>query len=92
MANKIVIPCAFGNLVVEKNIDDNYKEIFIGIEEDGVWVQDIAIVRNAYYYDDNDNVVLEDHAEVLVYADSNNEDYTHKFSINKCVFCEKEDI
>lgn len=90
MANKIVIPCAFGNLVVEKNIDDNYKEIFIGIEEDGVWVQDIAIVRNAYYYDDNDNVVLEDHAEVLVYADHNNEDYTHSFNVEKHNFEEDD--
>lgn len=42
MNNKITIPCAFGNLVVERNIDENYKEVFIGIEDDGVWVQDIA--------------------------------------------------
>lgn len=88
MNNKIVIPCAFGNLVVEKNIDEDYKEVFIGVEEDGVWVQDIAIVRNAYHYDNEGNVVLDDYAEVLIYADPNNEDYTNRFYVNKCVFNE----
>lgn len=86
MNNKITIPCAFGNLVVERNIDENYKEVFIGIEEDGVWVQDIAIVRNAYQYDDDGNVVLDDYVEVLVYADPDyTEDYTDRFCINKWV-------
>lgn len=43
----------------------------------------LPIVRNAYHYDDNGNVVLDDYAEVLVYADHNNEDYTDRFCINK---------
>lgn len=81
MENKIVIPCEFGDIVIEKCKDSDYKEAFIGIVKNGVWMQDIAVVRNAYHYDDNNNVVLDDHVEVLVYADKDNEDYTNKFEI-----------
>lgn len=56
-------------------------EMFIGIsDENGRWLQDLAIIRNAYNYDaasfDPDKM------EVLVYADSEDDDYTDKFEIN----------
>lgn len=81
MENKIVIPCEFGDIVIEKCKDSDYKEAYIGIVKDGLWIQDLVVVRNAYHYDDNNNVVLENRAEVLVYADKDNEDYTNKFKI-----------
>lgn len=71
-------------LVTEQNIDPEYKnEIYVGIEtSDGVWYQNLAVVRSAYSIDDNLVVNWEpDRFEVLVYADENDEDYTNKFSI-----------
>lgn len=72
-------------LVAEQNIDPEYKnEIYVGIEtSDGVWHQDLAIVRSAYSVDDNLIVNWEPNRfEVLVYADKDDEDYTDKFSIS----------
>ena len=43
--NRIVIDLGFAKLVAEKGIDDKYNEIYVGIEKNGVWVQDLAIVR-----------------------------------------------
>ena len=68
--------------------DMSYKEIFIGLERDGVWFQDLAIVREKYHYEDaacDKSVVVPDHGkyEVLVYSDECCEDYTHKFVINE---------
>lgn len=57
-------------LVVDKTPD--YDEFCVCIEKDGVIWQDLAIVRKE----------KKDY-EVLVYADENNEDYTHKFTIKE---------
>lgn len=86
--NRIVIDLGFAKLVAEKGIDNKYNEVYIGIEKDGVWVQDLAVVRQKYHYKDNPNsdipdVVNEDKFEVLVYADKNDEDYTNRFVIEQ---------
>lgn len=91
--NRIVIDLGFAKLVAERGIDNKYNEIYIGIEKDGVWVQDLATVREKYHYEDNPNsdipnVVNEDKFEVLVYADKNNEDYTNKFTVEQ--YCEED--
>lgn len=71
-------------LVAEINPDPaGYKEIFIGIERDGCWVQDLAVVGKQYHYDDGLIVVLDDGFRVLVYGDSEDENYTNKFLINE---------
>lgn len=82
--NRIEIELPNGmKLVALQNQDPNFdKEIFIGIEKDGWWYQDLATVRNAYSVNDNLQTVWDmGMMEVLVYADAYNENYTHKFSI-----------
>lgn len=92
--NRIVIDLGFAKLVAEKGFDDKYNEIYIGIEKNGVWVQDLAIVREKYHYKDiHDSdilptVVNEGKFEVLVYANKDDEDYTNKFIIEQ--YCEED--
>lgn len=84
--NKMVVP--FQNqysLVAIQNEDPEYtNEIFIGVmNADGSWHQDLAIVRNAYEYDGEGNVVWKPGKfEVLVYGDADLCDYTNRFSID----------
>lgn len=87
--NRIVIDLGFAKLVAERGIDNKYNEIYIGIEKGDIWVQDLAVVREKYHYEDNPNsdipnVVNENKFEVLVYADKDNEDYTNRFVIEQC--------
>ena len=91
--NRIVIDLGFAKLVAEKGTDDKYNEIYVGIEKNGVWVQDLAVVREKYHYEDNPDsdmptVVNEDKFEVLVYANKDDEDYTNKFIIEQ--YCEED--
>ena len=88
---RIKIPVANGNfLVAEQNSDPTYsKEIFIGIQDaNGVWIQDLAIVRNAYHYPEREiydidgPVIWEtDKFEVLVYGNEASEDWTENYLI-----------
>ena len=82
--NKIVIDLGYDNLqlIVERNLDPGYNEVFVGLERNGVWVQDLAIVGQQYHYGDDCNVIGENGMRVLVYADAENEDYTHEFKID----------
>lgn len=79
----INLPNGF-RLVAEQNQDQEFRnEIYVGIEtDDGVFYQDLAVIRNAYSINENLRVVWNpDMLEVLVYADKNDEDYTNKFSV-----------
>ncbi len=79
----INLPNGF-RLVAEQNQDPEFRnEIYVGIEtDDGVFYQDLAVIRNAYSINENLRVVWNpDMLEVLVYADKNDEDYTNKFSV-----------
>lgn len=79
----INLPNGF-RLVAEQNQDPEYRnEIYVGIEtNDGVFYQDLAVIRNAYSISENLRVVWSpDMLEVLVYADKDDEDYTNKFSV-----------
>lgn len=82
--NRVVIELPNGyQLIAEQDTDPSYaNEIFVGISDgNGVWWQDLAIVRNAYQYE-NDKVVWKDgEFDVLVFSDENNEDFTHDFTI-----------
>lgn len=83
--NRITIELPKGlKLVAERNIDPEYQnEIYVGIETpDGIWHQDLAIIRNAYSIDDNLIVNWSPGKfEVLVYANKDDEDYTNKFLV-----------
>lgn len=79
----INLPNGF-RLVAEQNQDPEFQnEIYVGIEtDDGVFYQDLAVIRNAYSISENLRVVWRpDMLEVLVYADEDDEDYTNKFSV-----------
>lgn len=81
---KIVIELPNGyQLVAERNTDPAYPyELFIGITDgNGVWWQDLAVIRNAYCYEGDDVRWKPEEFDVLVYADKYNEDFTHDFTV-----------
>lgn len=81
--DKIKIDLGFAVLVAEKGIDNDYREIYLSLEDkNGVWLQDLAIVGQQYHYDEELNVVNDRGIDVKIYADSNNEDFTDEFGIN----------
>lgn len=81
--DKIKIDLGFATLVAEKGVDNNYREIYLGLEDkNGVWLQDLAIIGQKYHYDEDSNVINEKGINVMVYSDANDEDYTHKFDID----------
>lgn len=83
--NRITIELPKGlKLVAERNIDPEYQnEIYVGIETpDGIWHQDLVVIRNAYSIDDNLIVNWNlGKFEVLVYANKDDVDYTNIFSV-----------
>ena len=82
MENKIVIPMGNYTIVAEKGADPNYNEIFIWLEnQNGVCIQDLVIVGQKYHYGEHCDVVQDKGVLVRVFADENNEDYTHQFDI-----------
>ena len=73
----------FTTLVVEKGPDKSYREMNVYLEDkDGVWIQDIAVIRQAYHYEKDLAPVQDKKINVFVWSDANNEDYTHKFDID----------
>lgn len=85
------IPLGNGiNLVAEQGTDPNFsREIYIGLANDNdMWVQDLAIVRQKYKLIGDSEIVgyVDGEYQVLVYSDENDEDYTHKFDIKECRF------
>lgn len=84
MTNRIELQISENvKIVAEVNPDDDYKEIFIGVEENGIWKQDLAMVGKPYCYDGDLHVVLNDGFRVLVYGHAEMEDYTNEFLIDE---------
>ena len=84
MTNRIELQISENvKIVAEINPDDDYKEIFIGVEKDGCWEQDLAIVGKPYRYDSDLHVILDDGFRVLVYGHAEMEDYTNEFLIDE---------
>lgn len=84
LPERITIPLKSGfQLIAERNTGPNYRnEIFIGVTDgNGVWWQDLAVVRNAYQIDGDKVVWKDDEFDVLVYSDKDNEDFTHDFTV-----------
>ena len=74
MENGVIIKLPDGKEIVAQlcNYDGAHPEIVIFLQEDGLAVQDICLVRP---HKDTSDV------ECLVWCDEYNEDYTHKFII-----------
>lgn len=70
-------------LVAEQNTPPYSREIFIGIvDPNGVWHQDLAVVRSSYHYEEGDKVIWDDKKfDVLVYGSEGNEDFTEDFTV-----------
>lgn len=82
---KLVIELNDGSKLVASQTEGEFnKEISIGIEdEQGRFVQDLAIIRPTYKIE-NMNVNFDsDVFEVLVYGDEQKEDYTNRFVIRR---------
>lgn len=82
--NRIEIELPNGyKLVAEQNTEPQYsREMFIGlIAPNGVWYQNLAIVRSSYHYDGNKVVWDDKQFDVLVYGDERDEDFTDEYSI-----------
>lgn len=81
--DKFVIPLSNGyKLISERNTGEFDKELYIGIEDpSGVYVQDLAVIRPTYTFKDNDVIFDADKFEILLFGDSELEDYTDKFVV-----------
>ena len=82
--NKIVIPLDNGcKLVAEQNTDSEFdKEIFVGIEtESGSYLQDLAIIRPTYTFENESVKFSSDSFEMLIFGNEKVEDYTNKFTV-----------
>lgn len=97
-SGKIVVPLGGGfAIVAEKNVDPDYKEIFVYIrnEREGTVHQDLAVIGENYTYGSQDGKVEPVHGQysVKVYADSFNENWTAEHNINlypeDCPYSEK---
>lgn len=86
MAREITIDIGNGNKIVAEvyQADSNLpKELVVYIRnKDGVIIQDLCLVRQNYTWKDNGEVEIDnDNVDCLVWADSDDEDYTHKHVI-----------
>lgn len=72
-------------LVAEANEADGYKEICVYLSDyNGNIFQDLAVIGQQTKYVDNKGVEGIPHKySVKVYADSDNEDFTHEFNIRE---------
>lgn len=78
---KISIDLGSAKLVAEVNIDPNVREIIVSLERNGIWLQDLAIVRQKENFKTE---TYEKKIEVLLYEDETTEDYTAKKEIDIC--------
>lgn len=69
-------------LTAEVGSDPMYpREIYVGIEKDGIWYQDLAIIKNTEKLLNGELTYIPNLFSVLVFADENLEDYTDRFEI-----------
>ena len=79
--NRVSIKLSDGREIVAEfcDYDGSHPEIAICIQENGVAIQDICLVRP--YCDDTDDDDEHQSIECLVWGDEYAEDYSHKFNI-----------
>lgn len=79
---EVRIDLGFAVLVVEKNPDPSFKELFVTLEDkNGNCLQDIAVIGQDYSISSSLDIVPKDQIRVLIYGNKDNEDYTDKFVI-----------
>ena len=72
------------NLVAEVDSDSDFRMIYVGIERDGSFTQDLVAVGEDYEFADDLEIIHKSGAyAVRVYSDSGSEDYTHKYYIKQ---------
>lgn len=82
--NRVEIELPNGyKLVAEQNTDPQYsREMFVGIiNADGLWCQDLAVIRSSYRYEGDNIVWNPKQFDILVYGDKDSEDFTDDFTI-----------
>ena len=78
---KIKIDLGIASLVVEAG-NDQMKEVYVGLEDsNGAWFQDLTVIGQKYHVD-GENIAYDEGIRVRVFADKDNEDYTHSFDID----------
>ena len=90
---KIKIPFGENFIVTEayKAEFDIPTEISTYIEDkNGVILQDLCMVRQHYSYEENAIKTDDSKVDCIVWADSESEDYTHKFVIDSHDFGQEE--
>ncbi|MBQ6148517.1 MAG: hypothetical protein IJI83_03110 [Oscillospiraceae bacterium] len=71
-------------IVAESDVALGFNEIAVYLLKNGVVWQDLAIVRQAYVYGDNDEIIHKPgQYEVLVYGNPDDEDFTNRFLISE---------
>lgn len=84
MANRIELQISENTkLVAEINPDKDYKEIFVGVEKDGCWIQDLVRIGKPYEYDSNLNVIMKDGYRIMVFGDGYSDDCTHDHIVDE---------
>ena len=68
-------------LVADACPADEFKEIFIGVEDSNGSYQDLAVVREQYMYEGNKVVPLHDCYSVCIWGDETTDDYTQRIDI-----------
>ena len=87
MQNKIEIEIGNKKLVafIQDWEDELPKEVYISIvDNNGIFLQDICMVREHYSYNEDDDCfeIDSDRVDCRVWSDVDNEDYTYKFVID----------
>ena len=78
---KIKIDLGFASLVVEAG-NDQMKEVYVGLEDsNGACFQDLTVIGQKFHVD-GENIAYDEGIRVRVFADKDNEDYTHSFDID----------
>ena len=68
---------------MESSSNADYKEFYVGLEENGVWVQDLAVIGEDYFYGDDKLIPVVGLYNVKVYGNSDSEDCTDTFVIDE---------
>ena len=83
--DRAIIPLSNNtNLVAEADGDSDFRIIYVGIERDGFFVQDLVAVGEDYEFADDLEIIHKSGVyAVRVYSDSGSEDYTQKYYIKQ---------
>ena len=70
--------------MAEANIDSEYKEIIVGIQDENkYYLQDLAVIGAEYHYE-NDKVVIDDGKySIKIYSDETKEDWQHEYTVKE---------